>query len=68
MQVWDVAKGTEACVLLGHTAAVTALCLTADHKYLFSGDASGTLMVRLLTAIINTPIKPLFSGVGRYHL
>jgi WD40 repeat protein len=45
IKVWEVAKGQEKCVLLGHSAAVTALCLTADCKYLFSGDASGSLLI-----------------------
>jgi len=44
-QVWDLAQGTESCVLLGHKAPVTALCLAEDNSLLFSGDAGGTLMV-----------------------
>lgn len=46
-QLWDIAKGTESCVLLGHKYGVTALCLADDKSLLFSGDAGGTLMVWL---------------------
>jgi len=49
IKVWDVVvdkgKDHDRCVLLGHTAEVRALCLTNDRRLLFSGDASGVLMI-----------------------
>ena len=45
LQVWDIASGTESCVLLGHKFGITALCLTDNKSLLFSGDAGGNLMV-----------------------
>lgn len=47
IKVWDTVKGAERYILLGHQAEVTALCMTADGRFLFSGDDHGVLMVRL---------------------
>ncbi len=43
--MWNTETGEESFVLLGHKADVTALHMTEGGGMIFSGDASGTLLV-----------------------
>lgn len=46
IKAWDLATGQEACVMLGHKHAPSALHFTAHGEFLISGDVSGTVMVK----------------------
>ncbi len=50
LRVWDIETGTLLATLWGHTAGVTALCLTPDGKRLVSASEDRTLIVWDLAA------------------
>jgi hypothetical protein len=46
VKIWNLETSEEVCVLMGHKAKVTALHFSEGGRFVFSGDASGLLLVR----------------------
>jgi len=43
VKVWNLEDGSEACVLVGHDAAISSLCMTVGKAMLATGDVDGVV-------------------------
>ena len=45
VHIWDVATGTEVCILKGHSDAVTCVCWSSDDRLVVSGSRDGYVVL-----------------------
>jgi len=66
IRIWDIPTGNELLTLKRHNKSVYQAFYSPDGKYLYSGEAEGT-MVRRDLADLNKPETPAFPGLTPQH-